>query len=64
MLTNITALSGGAVAASSASSNADLVRRRLLAAHGGVEGGLVRRAWNEVVRAVGDTVRMAGSGLV
>ena len=68
MLVDATALSGGTAAtmavASSASSNADLVRRRLQAAHGGVEAGFVRRAWNELIRAVGDTVRMAGSGLV
>lgn len=40
--------------------NAELVRRRL----GGVEAGLLRRVWGEVVRAVTDTVKMAGSGLV
>ncbi|KAF9563214.1 hypothetical protein CPC08DRAFT_706140 [Agrocybe pediades] len=62
-------LEGGATAASiaaavSANSNADLVRRRLQAASGGMEGSLVQRAWGEIVRVVGDTVRMAGSGLV
>lgn len=40
--------------------NAELVRRRL----GGVEAGLLRRVWGEVSRAVIDTVKMAGSGLV
>jgi len=40
--------------------NAELVRRRL----GGVEVGLLGRIWGEVVRAVTDTVKMAGSGLV
>ncbi|KAF8910595.1 hypothetical protein CPB84DRAFT_1842588 [Gymnopilus junonius] len=68
MQIDLAALSGGTAvtvaAASSVSSNADSVRRRLQAAHGGIEGGLVRRAWNEIVRTVGDTVRMAGSGLV
>lgn len=49
---------------SSAASNAELVRRRLQVAGGGSERGLFMRAWTEMVRAVGDTVRMAGSGLV
>ncbi|KAF9533912.1 hypothetical protein CPB83DRAFT_804910 [Crepidotus variabilis] len=49
-------------AAMAAASNADLVRRRLNASTG--ETGLVTRAWSGVVRVVGDTVRMAGSGLV
>lgn len=40
--------------------NAELVRRRL----GGVEAGVLGRIWGEVVRAVADTVKMAGSGLV
>ena len=62
-------LEGGTTAASiaaavSASSNADLVRRRLQAASGVAEGGLMQRAWGEIVRVVGDTVRMAASGLV
>lgn len=54
----------GAVAngASVPAGNAEMVRRRLQAA--GVEGGLIQRAWGEVVRVVGDTVKMAGSGLV
>ena len=49
--------------ASAAVSNAELVRRRL---HGpaAAESGIVGKAWNEIVRVVGDTVRMAGSGLV
>lgn len=50
-------------AALTAASNADLVRRRLHASVAS-ESGLVSRAWGGVVRAVGDTVRMAGSGLV
>ncbi|KAF5327048.1 hypothetical protein D9619_005005 [Psilocybe cf. subviscida] len=45
-----------------AATNAERVRRRLQVA--GAESGLVQRAWGEVVRVVGDTVRMAGSGLV
>ncbi|KAF4596286.1 hypothetical protein EYR38_007663 [Pleurotus pulmonarius] len=40
---------------------ADLVRRRLQAAEG---AGMVGRVWGEVVRAVLDTVKMGGSGLV
>ncbi|KAG1778037.1 hypothetical protein EV702DRAFT_1026955 [Suillus placidus] len=40
---------------------ADLVRRRLLEARG---DSIVRRLWNELVRAVLDTVRMGGGGLV
>ena len=28
------------------------------------ESGLLRRGWSEVIRAVADTVKMAGSGLV
>ncbi|KAF8972198.1 hypothetical protein BDZ97DRAFT_1783655 [Flammula alnicola] len=49
-------------AAAASATNAELVRRRLQAA--GAESGLFQRAWGEVVRVVGDTVRMAGSGLV
>ncbi|KAF7979151.1 hypothetical protein HWV62_43399 [Athelia sp. TMB] len=41
---------------------ADAVRRRLAAA--GAGAGVVGRVWSEVVRAVGDTVRMGGGGLV
>ncbi|KAH9481267.1 hypothetical protein JR316_0005789 [Psilocybe cubensis] len=59
-----TAAGIAAAAVSAGSSNAELVRRRLHAAGGGAEGGVVSRAWWEIVRAVGDTVRMAGSGLV
>ena len=44
--------------------HADLVRKRLQNAGGGVKGTLFGRAWGEVVRVVGDTVKMAGSGLV
>jgi hypothetical protein len=40
---------------------ADLVRRRLLEARG---DSIARRLWNELVRAVLDTVRMGGGGLV
>ncbi|KAG1825623.1 uncharacterized protein BJ212DRAFT_1443705 [Suillus subaureus] len=40
---------------------ADLVRRRLLEARG---DSFARRLWNELVRAVLDTVRMGGGGLV
>ncbi|KAG1793608.1 uncharacterized protein HD556DRAFT_1432197 [Suillus plorans] len=39
----------------------DLVRRRLLEAR---DDSIVRRLWNESVRAVLDTVRMGGGGLV
>ena len=44
-------------------SNADLVRRRLQVG-GTSEGGIVVKVWGEVVRAIGDTVKMAASGLV
>ncbi|KAF8805431.1 hypothetical protein BYT27DRAFT_7169561 [Phlegmacium glaucopus] len=50
--------------AATAASHADLVRKRLQAAGGRVEGSLLARAWGEIVRVVGDTVKMAGSGLV
>jgi len=50
--------------ASAAASHADLVRKRLQAAGGRVEGNLFARAWGDIVRVVGDTVKMAGSGLV
>ncbi|KAI5836383.1 hypothetical protein K523DRAFT_289158 [Schizophyllum commune Tattone D] len=43
-----------------AARTADLVRRRLR----DDGSGLLARAWGGVARAVGDTVRMAGSGLV
>lgn len=42
--------------------NADFVRRRLLGSSD--ESGIAQRAWNQVVRVVTDTVKMAGSGLV
>jgi len=45
--------------------HADLVRKRLqTAGGGGVKGTLFGRVWGEIVRVVGDTVKMAGSGLV
>lgn len=53
----------GAIGAASAVRNVDLVRRRLHT--GGVgNAGLMSRAWGEIIRVVGDTVKMAGSGLV
>jgi len=50
---------GGAAATVS---NAEIVRRRLH--FSGDENGFLRKSWNNMVRAVGDTVKMAGSGLV
>jgi hypothetical protein len=49
-----------------AGGNAELVRKRLLAAKAGSGGGadVLVRALTAVVRVVGDTVRMGGSGLV
>lgn len=44
--------------------HADLVRKRLQTAGSGVQGTLFGRMWGEIVRVVGDTVKMAGSGLV
>lgn len=44
---------------------ADAVRRRLRAANQGIIGvGFAQRIWEEAVRAVSDTVRMGGRGLV
>jgi len=61
-------LLGGGTALSAAAatsvSNAELVRKRLQAANGDVKGGFLSKALIEVIRAVGDTVRMAGRGLV
>jgi hypothetical protein len=56
-------LTAATATAAASASTADLVRRRLGTA-GGSEGGVIGRAWGEVLRVVGDTVRMAGSGLV
>lgn len=50
----------GTAAGSTAMTNAELVRRRL----GGIETGLLGRFWGEAIRAVTDTVKMAGRGLV
>lgn len=50
--------------ANAAATHADLVRRRLQAAGSGVKVTLPARVWSEIVRVVGDTVKMAGSGLV
>ena len=48
-----------------AATHADLVRKRLQTTGSGViKGTLFGRVWGEAVRVVGDTVRMAGSGLV
>lgn len=51
-----------AIGAATTISNAELVRRRLHVADG--EHGFVRKVWNEMVRVIGDTVKMAGGGLV
>jgi hypothetical protein len=56
-------LTAATATAAASASTADLVRRRLGTA-GGSETGVIGRAWGEVLRVVGDTVRMAGSGLV
>jgi len=50
----------GRAGAEATITNAELVRRRL----GGVEVGMLRQVWGGVIRAVTDTVKMAGSGLV
>ena len=51
--------------ATATATHADLVRKKLQTAGSGViKGTLLGRVWGEVVRAVGDTVKMAGSGLV
>ena len=53
-----------AASVTATATHADLVRKRLQNAGGGVKGTLFGRMWGEVVRVVGDTVKMAGSGLV
>jgi len=53
-----------ATATAATATHADLVRKRLQTAGSGVKGTLFGRVWGEVVRVVGDTVKMAGSGLV
>ena len=45
---------------SSVTNNVDVVRRRLR----GVDAGFLGRVWTEFLRAVSDTAKMAGSGLV
>lgn len=45
---------------SGVTNNVEVIRRRLQ----GAQAGFLGRAWGEVVRAVSDTVKMAGSGLV
>ena len=47
-----------------AATTADVVRKRLQVGGSGVKGTLFGRMWGEIVRVVGDTVKMAGSGLV
>ncbi len=42
---------------------ADVVRRRLKGTTSGPGGSLLGSLWNEVTRAVGDTIRMGGGGL-
>ena len=42
---------------------ADAVRRRL-AANQTIGAGFLKKLWDETLRAVGDTVRMGGRGLV
>ena len=54
----------GAAQMTAAATHADIVRKRLQVAGSGVEGTLFGRVWGEIVRIVGDTVKMAGSGLV
>ena len=48
------------------SNTAELVRRRLQATEGFIGGraNVLAALWAEVVRVVGDTIRMGGSGLV
>ena len=51
-----------AVGGAGAGGTVDMVRRRLRGVDG--QGNVVGRLWEEVARAVLDTVRMAGRGLV
>lgn len=43
-------------------SAAEIVRRRLANSQG--RGSAISRIWAEIVKAVGDTIRMGGGGLV
>jgi hypothetical protein len=51
-------------ATAAATTHADVVRKRLQVGGSGVKGTLFGRMWGEIVRVIGDTVKMAGSGLV
>lgn len=55
---------GGQLAVSSNKSVVDEVKRRLSVGEEKRSAGLLGGLWNETKRAIGDTIRMAGQGLV
>lgn len=55
---------GGQLAGSGDRSVVDEVRRRLTVGREQRSGGLLGGLWNETKRAIGDTVQMAGQGLI
>lgn len=55
---------GGQLAGSSSGSVVDGVKKRLTVGREQGRAGLLGGLWNETKKAVGDTVRMAGQGLV
>jgi len=55
---------GGQLVGSSNESVVDEVKRRLTVGREQRSAGLLGGFWNETKRAIGDTVRMAGQGLV
>ena len=55
---------GGHLAASSQKSVVDQVKRRLTVGREQTSPGLLGGLWNETKRAIGDTIQMAGQGLV
>jgi hypothetical protein len=55
---------GGQLAASNHKSMVDQVKRRLTVGREKTSAGLLEGLWNETKRAIGDTIQMAGQGLV
>jgi len=55
---------GAQLAASSNKSVVDEVKRRLTVGREQQSAGLLGGLWNETKRAIGDTIQMAGQGLV
>lgn len=55
---------GGHLAGKGNKSVVDEVRRRLTVGRDERSGGLLGGLWNETKKAIGDTIQMAGQGLV